>query len=222
MGGHFRRGSGQVGADRGSKGPDMIVTMVALPSPKLLPFGLMFALEFGALGCWLPVFSLHLQQSLKFNGEQIGMILGGSAASALLSPFLGVLVSDRLLSARGFLATCHGIAALMMIWCSTTSDYHQILVAMVIYQLAFTPSFALCNSIALRHLKGGREAFGGVRVWGTLSWMVVAWILALLLKFYPERTSLGLQASALCSVAMTGLCLSCRPVPSLFAPGVGY
>jgi len=194
----------------------MIVTMVALPSPKLLPFRLMFALEFGALGCWMPVFSLHLQQSLKFNGEQIGMILGGSAASALLSPFLGVLVSDRLLSARRFLAVCHGIAALMMIWCSSTSDYHQILVAMVIYQLAFTPSFALCNAIALRHLEGGREAFGSVRVYGTVSWIIVAWILAFLLKFQPERTSLGLQASALCSVAMAGLCFflpaSAKPV----------
>jgi hypothetical protein len=173
-----------------------------------LPFGLMFALQFGALGCWLPVFTLHLQQTLGFDGAQIGMILGLSAASALFSPFLGVLISDRLLSPRSFLGVCHGIAAGMMFWCSYATGYTQVLLGMIFYQLVFTPSFALSNAIALRHLKGGRDSFGGVRVWGTVAWMAVAWILAVLLKFFPEKTSLALQASAWCSIAMVLLCFA--------------
>lgn len=166
----------------------------------------MFALQFGALGAWLPVFSLHLQKGLGFSGVQIGTVLGVSSAAALFSPFLGAMVTDRLLSARKFLAVCQGLSGVMLIWCAFTGDFFQVLISMTMYQLMFTPSLALCNAIALKHIKGGRERYGSIRVWGTVSWMAIAWIVALLLKVYPQGTALALLTSVGCSFGLMALC----------------
>jgi MFS family permease len=184
-----------------------MTNMASTFSRQNLPFGMMFALQFGALGCWLPVFSLHLQDTLEFSGPEIGTILGVSSAAALFSPFIGALLSDRYITARYLMALCHGVAGGMILWCSWTPSFLEVLVSMTLYQLVFTPSFALCNSITFRFMEGGREGFGLIRVWGTISWMLVAWILAVLLKVFPGGTSLALQASALCSFGMVLLCL---------------
>ena len=43
---------------------------------------------------------------------------------------------------------------------------------MFIYSLLFVPSLALTNAICFHHLSNTEKEFGGIRVWGTIGWIV--------------------------------------------------
>ena len=47
---------------------------------------------------------------------------------------------------------------------------------MLVYCLFYAPTLALTNSICFRHLKNAEEEFGKVRMWGTVGWIAVGWM----------------------------------------------
>jgi hypothetical protein len=43
------------------------------------------------------------------------------------------------------------------------------------------PTYGLCNSLAMRNLDHPAKEFGGVRLWGTIGWMVVGWLVSVVM-----------------------------------------
>ncbi len=44
------------------------------------------------------------------------------------------------------------------------------------YWLVSAPAYGLAGALALRNLPRPSEQFGGVRLWGTVGWMAVGWL----------------------------------------------
>jgi hypothetical protein len=49
------------------------------------------------------------------------------------------------------------------------------------YWLLTAPAFGLASTIALRNLRDPSAQFGGVRMWGTIGWMCVGWVVSLVM-----------------------------------------
>jgi nucleoside transporter len=135
----------------------------------------MMFLQYFTTGATWPIMSLYLKDHLHFSGSQAGLILAMSCVAAVLSPWVGACVADRIVSAERLLALCHFVAAGLMFLLSGQSDFRSVLLLYLAYTLMTGPTVALTNAITFHNAPGGNRSFGTIRLWGTLGWITVAW-----------------------------------------------
>ena len=140
----------------------------------------MMFLQYFASGATWPIMSLYLTDHLHFSGAQAGVVLAMSCVAAVVSPWAGACVADRIISAERLLAVCHFVAAAMMLALSTQTGFTSVLVLYLAYTLMTGPTVALANAITFHNAPGGNKAFGDIRLWGTVGWIVVAWVFGFL------------------------------------------
>ncbi len=137
---------------------------------------LMMFLEYFVPGATVPVLSLYLKAHLHFPVYQIGVILAMPALAGFLAPFLMSHIADRYVSSERLLGLCHLFAAIAMVTLAQQTRFVPFLAMYCIHGLLFTPTFGLTNAIALHHVPDAKRDFGGIRMWGTVGWVVVAWV----------------------------------------------
>jgi len=133
-------------------------------------------LEYFVGGTFLPILSYYLKDRLLFEPFQVGLILAMPAVAALVAPFVAARVADRILSAEACLALCHLVGAALMFALSTQTRFGPFLVLYLVYALHFMPTYALTNTVALHHVPSARRDFARIRLWGTVAWVVAAWV----------------------------------------------
>jgi nucleoside transporter len=60
------------------------------------------------------------------------------------------------------------------------STFGPMFVALLVYAVLYMPTIALTNAIAFYHMRDSKK-FGYIRVWGTIGWIVINWLLSLYL-----------------------------------------
>jgi len=167
---------------------------------------LMMFLEYFVPGATIPILSLYLSSRLHFEQSQVGWILAMPALAAFVAPFITSHIADRYIRSEHLLALCHFLGAGVMLVLSQQTTFRFFLSLFFVYGLLFTPTLGLTNAIALHHVKDARRDFGGLRMWGTAGWVVVAWLFG---YFWlrggagsAERLSHALYMSALASCVL--------------------
>ena len=153
------------------------------PPPGRSPvvrLSVMMFLQFLVLGSTMPIISLYLKMKCGFSGLQTGYILAGSAVSTLVSPFIGALVADRYISAERLLSLTHTAGALVLFVLSTRTAFVPVFICYLFYWLLIGPTTALTTAITFHHAPHAVKTFGGIRLWGTIGWIVAAWIYRLI------------------------------------------
>lgn len=135
----------------------------------------MMFLEYFVPGTTIPILSLYLKNHLLLEPYQVGIILAMPALAAIIAPLCASHLADRYFSAERMLAACHFVCALLMILLSFLHSFHAFLMVYFLYGLFFIPTFGLTNAVALHHIQDAQRDFGGIRMWGTVGWVVVAW-----------------------------------------------
>lgn len=128
----------------------------------------------------LPIFSHYLKNHLAIDPFRVGVIMGTTGISAMVMPFFVAHVADRVISAERLLGLFHLAAGLLMLTISRQTDFAPILVLYFLYGLMLMPTFALTNAVAFHHVTDAKRDFGGIRMWGPVSWVVGAWAFSLL------------------------------------------
>ncbi|NIA13041.1 MAG: hypothetical protein GWP08_03090 [Nitrospiraceae bacterium] len=136
----------------------------------------MMFLEYFVPGATYPILSHYLKNYLHFEPRQVGVILAMPAAAALIAPFITSHVADRHIRSERLLGLCHLLAGVVMLALSQQTTFYAFLGLYFVYGLMFTPTFGLTNTVALHHVPDAKRDFGGIRMWGTVGWVVVAWV----------------------------------------------
>jgi nucleoside transporter len=134
----------------------------------------MMFLQFAIWGSWFVVFFPYLT-GLKFTGEQAGALIGNMALGAILSTIFAGYVADRLIDSRFLMAICHLLGAGLLYLVAQSQDpeeYWTLYALTLAYALLYNPTLVLANSITFRHVPDGQRDFPGIRVLGTLGWIV--------------------------------------------------
>jgi len=174
-----------------------------------LRLAVMMFLQYMVMGAVWPILSLYLKQYLGFTGTQTGIVLAMSSVAAFVSPVVGACVADRLVSAERLLSLCHFAAALLMAAISQQTQFPMLVILYLAYALAMGPTVPLTNAITFHHHPDGHRNFGHTRVWGTISWVLVAWGFGFLWlgktggSAIANRLPDALQLSALASLALS-------------------
>ena len=149
---------------------------------------LMF-LQYFVWGAWSVTMGTWLGQTLGFSGQQIGLAFGTTAVAAMVSPFFVGLVADRYLATQRILAALHLVGGgILFVGVESNAASVRSTRVLLAYALCYMPTLALSNSLSFRQMKDPGSEFPGIRVLGTIGWIVAGLFIG----------TLGLEATRDC------------------------
>lgn len=144
----------------------------------------MMALVYAVQGAWWPLLSVHLQD-LGISGRGRGWIFATLAVASLATPLGAGQLADRLMATQWLLALIYGCGTCLLAFLATgtTTQTLPLVAIFLAYWLLTAPGYGLTNSLAMRNLRAPREQFGAVRLWGTVGWMAIGWVVSVVMAF---------------------------------------
>jgi nucleoside transporter len=144
------------------------------------------------MGTWLG-------QTLHFSGEQIGLAAGTTAVAAMISPFFVGMVADRFFATEKILAALHIIGGVTLFAAAGQTQFAPLYGILLGYTLCYMPTLALTNSLSFRQMSDPQREFPGVRVLGTIGWIVAGLVIG---TTGLEATAVPMRLAAVGSVVL--------------------
>jgi len=129
-------------------------------------------LQYFIWGCWYVTMGTYLVVNLKFDGDQVGQAYGTFAIAAMISPFFVGMIADKYFSTERLLGSLHLIGAVLLFLISQADTFWSFYILLLAYTLCYTPTIALSNSLSFSQLKDPGVEFPGIRVLGTIGWII--------------------------------------------------
>jgi PPP family 3-phenylpropionic acid transporter len=146
-----------------------------MPLPPHRALSVFYLTSFAVLGVYLPYFNLHLA-GLGFTGAQIGLLSALLPLCGVVVPTLGGLASERLGRRRGLVLLSTGLAAAAFACALGTRSFAGMALVVTAFAALRAPALPLVEATAMEIADGGGPHYGRMRVWGSLAFIVSAWI----------------------------------------------
>lgn len=159
-----------------------------------IKLSVMMFLQFAIWGSWFVILGNYLANldPAKFDGKVIGGIYGTMALASIFAPLFVGQIADRFFASEQLMGVLHIVGACFLYWMGQIDDPDTFFWVALVYALIYSPTLALSNSIAFSHVPDGERDFPGLRVLGTVGWIVANWLVgALLLLKVNEPFTLG-------------------------------
>jgi len=146
-------------------------------SKTRIQLSIMMFLQFFVWGAWYGQMSKYMMQSppvgLGATGDQVGNAYAAFSLAMLIAPFFVGMIADRYFAAQKVLGILCLLGAGVLYLITQNTDPNSFFTLILAYCLTFAPTLALTSSIALQQMKTPEKEFPGIRVMGTVSWIVV-------------------------------------------------
>lgn len=155
----------------------------------------MMFLQYFVWGAWFVPFATYLTR----NGLQdsVGTIYSAQGWAAIAAPLFVGAIADRYFSAEKVMGVLHLFAGgLLFLLSGVGASAGMMFLATLGVLLAYMPTIALSNSIALGVIANPERQFPAIRVFGTIGWIVAGLIVGVLLPGEAERTAQPLLLAA--------------------------
>ncbi|HEY42580.1 MAG TPA: MFS transporter [Anaerolineae bacterium] len=144
-------------------------------SSAVLKSRLLYFSYYMALGAFFPFITLYYER-IGLSGVQIGTLSALPLIVTSSTSLLWGMLADTLRLHRRILSLSLLLSAISVYLISRTSQYELLIPIILIYAFFATPTMPLLDTAALDTLETNRGTFGGMRVWGTIGWMVSTWL----------------------------------------------
>src|SRR5918999_530050 len=179
---------------------------------------------FGAVGASIPYLSVYYG-SLGLGLDAVGLLSSLAACIGLVgSPLWGV-VADRLAGSRLVMPGAAILGAAAATALALVRGPIPVVAAVAVMSLAMAGLIPILDARALETVRGDRDRYSQLRVWGSASFIVVVWLTGALV----ERAGIAsmfaiyvpaLQAIAVVTVPLRGEAAIAPPLPRLTGIGL--
>ncbi len=149
------------------------------PLPMRQRLYVMMFLQYFVQGSYLPIISVYLQDALGFDSRQLGVFGAALAVGPTVAPFFVGLIVGRHVWTEIVLAFCHLLGGVIMLLLYFQTGFLPVVILGAFYSALYVPSLMLTNSLAFHHLRNRDAEFPGVRLWGTIGFVIPAWVVEL-------------------------------------------
>ena len=159
-------------------------------------------LQFFIWGIWFVTMGTYLASSLKANGLQIGAAYGMMAIATIISPFIIGIIADRFFAPKRVFALLHFAGGIVLFLLSQITDVNNFNWVLLIYSLLYAPTLALSASIAFSQIKDVEKSYSGIRVFGTLGWIIAGISIDKFFHISPQDLGLTFIIAGVASVLL--------------------
>ena len=139
----------------------------------------MMFLEFFIWGGWFVTLGTFLGSNLEATGTQTAMAFSTQSWGAIIAPFIIGLIADRFFNAERILGFLHLVGAVLLYMMYTSEDFSTFYPFVLGYMIIYMPTLALVNSISFYQMSDPEKQFSGIRVFGTLGWIIAGLVISL-------------------------------------------
>src|SRR5256886_5514500 len=138
----------------------------------------MMFLEFFVWGGWFVTLGSYLASTLHASGAQTALAYSTQSWGAIIAPFIVGLIADRYFNAERLLGAIHIAGGLLLYALYSTRHFQAFYPCVLAYMILYMPTLALVNPISFRQMDEPARHFGGVRLWGTIGWIVAGLLIS--------------------------------------------
>ena len=143
-----------------------------------------YALYFGTLGVFLPYFNLYCHH-LGFSGVQIGALSSLRSVVLVIFSLAWGAVADRFQIRKPLYVLCNAISTLVWSFYFIADTFWTMLLVTAVYGVFYAPIIAFLETFSMDLLEGGKSAYGAIRVWGSIAFIVVVMTVGWALGWLP-------------------------------------
>jgi nucleoside transporter len=140
----------------------------------------MMFLEFFIWGGWFVTMGSYLAANLHASGAQTAAAYSTQSWGAIIAPFIVGLIADRYFNAERLLGAIHIGGGILLYVLSSSRGFGGFYPYLLAYMILYMPTLALVNAIAFRQMDDPSRHFSGIRVWGTIGWIVAGLVISYL------------------------------------------
>ncbi len=141
-----------------------------------LQLSLMMFVQFFIWGAWYVTGPNYLG-TIGFTATDFGWTYSVGPIAGMISPFFVGMIADRFFPAQRVFGVMHILGACVMFFATTLMKAQNpspdaINAVFFGYQLTYYPTLALANTLAMKNIANPEKDFPGLRVLGTIGWIV--------------------------------------------------
>ncbi|MBN8863335.1 MAG: MFS transporter [Sphingobacteriales bacterium] len=148
----------------------------------------MMFLEFFIWGGWFVTLGTFLSTNLHATGAESARVFSTQSWGAIIAPFIIGLIADRYINAERILGILHLAGAALMYKLYTAENIGAFYPYVLAYMILYMPTIALVNSVSFNQMKDPEKDFSGIRVFGTIGWIVAGVLISNLFLWDSEAS----------------------------------
>lgn len=164
-----------------------------------------YFIYFGSLGVFLPYFNLYCHH-IGLTGFEIGSLSAVRSVTFALFPLLWGALADRLGNRRFLYIFCNFLSTLIWTFFFFTSSFWPMLIITAFYGVFFSPIISFLEAATMETLAQRKSNYGRIRVWGSISFIIVVIGIGKLTDYFSIR--LILYCICIGSLLQSGFSLS--------------
>jgi len=169
-----------------------------------------YALYFGTLGVFLPYFNLYCHH-LGFSGVQIGALSSLRSVVLVVFSLVWGAVADRFQIRKPLYILCNVVSTLVWSFYFIADTFWTMLLVTACYGVFYAPVIAFLEAFSMDLLAGGKSAYGTIRVWGSMAFIVVVTTVGWALGWLPMAAILVFIFSGSALLSLVALKMPVAP-----------
>jgi PPP family 3-phenylpropionic acid transporter len=174
-----------------------------------------YLLLYAVVGAYMPYLPVFLGSDLHLPDWQIGWVTGIYGLSVLVAPPIVTSLADRSVSGRTIIGCAYVLACLGLIALALVDSFLAVLPLAFAFSLVYTPLFALLDGLAFSAIAAAERSppYDRLRVWGSLGFMVPAFVL-----FFALHAGVSGRTAIVAAAVAAGLGALASPLLPNFPP----